>query len=309
MRGWKQMRSILSVTLACAIPGILAAQSDQGRIIPANRSLHVIAIGDFGSGSPGQLGVAHAIQKRHEQAPFDLGITVGDNFYRCGVTGVNDRKWTTRWEDLYGPLGIRFFASLGNHDYGHPPAICLNHLASPDAEVAYTGHSKTWEMPARYYTFAAGPVRFFALDTEGWSEDQLAWIRKELADTAYERGIRWRIVYGHHPIFTSGFHANQRRIGQLRRELLPVLEAAKVDLYVCGHDHDIERLHSDDMDFLIAGAGGAKLRPSKVPRPESVFRAGGYGFLELNISEHQLSAQYYNTELTPLDPDPLTRTR
>lgn len=120
--------------------------------------------------------------------PFDFGVTMGDNFYFCGVRSVTDPKWKTHWENLYTPLGILFYASLGNHDYGHPTGICPFYRASPNAEVAYTEHSKSWRMPARYYTFAAGPARFFAIDTEGWSAAQLEWIKAALAACAERAG-------------------------------------------------------------------------------------------------------------------------
>jgi tartrate-resistant acid phosphatase type 5 len=300
--------AIAALLLMLGACGLLPAQVDLGRVIPADRPLHVVALGDFGSGSRHQLDVAHAIKRRNMQMPFDFGITMGDNFYRCGVHSVTDEKWQTRWEDLYSPVGIRFYASLGNHDYGHPPIICPFNQGSPDAEVAYTEMSKSWVMPARYYTFAAGAARFYAIDTEGWSIEQFLWLKDRLDAHSDEPGVRWRIVYGHHPMLTSGHHLNQRRIGALRKELLPVLKAAGVDLYVSGHDHDMEHLQYEGMDFLICGAGGAELRaPHDPPQPESVFTADTYGFLELNISEDHLGAQFFDTDLQPLEENHMSR--
>jgi hypothetical protein len=292
-----------------AMPVVLLAQQDLGRVIPEDRALHIVAFGDYGTGSRHQADVAHAIQRRHEQTPFTIGLTMGDNFYRCGVRSVDDEKWQSRWEDLYTPLGILFYATLGNHDYGHPPIICPEHQASPQAEVARTAHSDSWRMPARYYTFAAGPARFVAIDTEGWSAKQLEWIKEVLTRSAGEPGVQWRIVYGHHPIRTSGVHLNQRRIRVLANQLLPVLKAAKVDLYVSGHDHDMEHLQSDGMNFLICGTGGAELRRVRHQQPESVFTATRYGFLDIDIDSNHLSAQYLSTDLEPLEEHPLTLTK
>ena len=136
-------------------------------------------------------------------------------------------------------------------------------------------------MPARYYTYKAGPVQFIAIDTEGWSDAQLEWIKQTLTASADDPDIKWRVVYGHHPIYTSGVHLNERRIGELRLKLLPVLKAAHVDVYICGHDHDLEHLRSDGMEFLICGGGGAKLRGFWHKDPLSVFtdvdpRLSGY---------------------------------
>lgn len=291
-----------------ALPAALWAQRDVGRVAPPG-PLHLVAFGDFGTGKPSQREVAEAIARRNAEAPFGLGITMGDNFYQCGVRGVRDRKWGERWESMYSELGIRFYASLGNHDYGHPPIICLFHPARVQAEIDYTQLSDSWRMPARYYTYTAGPARFIAIDTEGWSEKQLAWIKQTLAEDAGEPGIAWTIVYGHHPMFTSGVHLNERRIGALRRELFPVLKAAGVDLYMAGHDHDLERLEEGSMDFLICGGGGAKLRGIHDRVPGSVFSGSEHAFLDLVITGHMLTAQFYDADLKPLETAPLLRVK
>jgi hypothetical protein len=213
-----QHSSVKYALCLCTLSAVYA-QQDLGRIAP-ERPLHVVALGDFGSGNANQAAVARAMSERNQQARFDLGISLGDNFYRCGVRSTSTPFWKDRWEDLYTPLGIPFYASLGNHDYGHPSVICPAEKASPEAEIAYSEHSKSWRMPARYYTFVAGPARFFAIDTEGWSEKQLSWLKKKLQETRGEPGVNWRIVYGHHPMYTSGVHLNERRIGELRRDSL-----------------------------------------------------------------------------------------
>src|SRR5262245_17500481 len=142
------------VLFLCALHAHLQAQTDLGRVLPAGQKIHLVAFGDYGSGSSHQKDVAEAILKRNAQEKFDLGITMGDNFYRCGVKNIDDPLWKTRWEDMYTPIGIPFYASLGNHDYGHPPIICPLQQASAASEVLRTGHSPSWHMPARFYTFA-----------------------------------------------------------------------------------------------------------------------------------------------------------
>ena len=293
--------SIASILAAAS----LQAQADLGRILPAGTPLRVIAFGDSGSGEPEQKATAEAMGRRHAAQPFNLGLTLGDNFYRCGVRSVTDEKWKTRWEDLYASLGLTFYASLGNHDYGHPVIACLFQQGSPDVQVAYSKTSKSWRMPARYYTYVAGPVRFIALDTEDWSDQQLKWIGDVLRASASEADVRWRIVYGHHAMYSSGKHHNDGRAEELRRYLLPVLKAGGVDLYIAGHDHDLERLHADGMEFLVSGGGGAGIRDISKGRPESKFLKTVNGFLELNINASELTAQFLNAQLEPLDPTPL----
>jgi tartrate-resistant acid phosphatase type 5 len=295
----------LSVALLAQLP-----QRDAGRVLPVGRSIHVVAFGDFGTGNSHQAAVARAIAQRNTSQHFDLGITMGDNFYPCGVRSVNDPKWKSHWENFYTPLGFPFYATLGNHDYGNPQIACTFDRGSPDAEVAYTSHSKSWRMPARYYTFKAGPVLFIAIDTEGWSAEQLAWIQATLTASAGDPDIKWRIVYGHHPIYTSGVHLNERRISELRAQLLPVLRAAHVDAYICGHDHDLEHLRTDGMEFLICGGGGATLRGFVGARePISVSGASKYAFLDLTIDDHTFTARFLDINLQSLENPPLTDTK
>lgn len=284
-----------------AFCAVLGAQQDLGRVLAEKEAVHLVALGDFGSGDKNQVAVAKAMAERNSQERFDLGISLGDNFYRCGVRNAKDARWKTRWEDLYTPLGIPFYASLGNHDYGHPPIICPRGGASPEAEIERTKYSESWRLPARYYTFIAGHARFFAIDTEGWSKAQSAWLKQTLVETDQEPGVQWRIVYGHHPMYTSGTHLNQRRIGALRRELAGLFQATHVDVYIAGHDHDMEHLRVDGVEYLICGAGGAKLRKIRRAQPESVFHATTFGFLDLTIDEHTLTARFLDTDLVSLE--------
>ena len=100
---------------------------------------------------------AEAMKKFHDGSAFDFGVTLGDNFYSKGMLSTSDPHWKAWWDDMYDRLAIPMYATLGNHDWGYAD--------SPAAEVLYTHQSKTWKMPATYYTFTAGPVQFFAMDT------------------------------------------------------------------------------------------------------------------------------------------------
>ena len=119
-------------------------------------------------GSEAQKRVAAAMRTYHQQRPFDFAVTLGDNFYSIGMASPDDPRWKTWWSDLYDSLGIPFYATLGNHDWGQPN--------SPAAEILYSARSKSWRMPAAYYTFTAGAAQFFALDTDVISEAQLLWL-------------------------------------------------------------------------------------------------------------------------------------
>jgi tartrate-resistant acid phosphatase type 5 len=244
---------------------------------PAGQSVRVLAFGDFGDGSEPQRQVATAMREYHGKQRFDFAVTLGDNFYSTGMASPDDERWKTWWSDLYDPLKILFYATLGNHDWGQPN--------SPAAEIIYSARSPSWRMPAAYYTFTAGAAQFFALDTDVISEAQLLW----LTDALDASRARWKIVYGHHPIYSHGQHEdNNSKIDQL----LPVLRH-RADIYLAGHDHDMQHLRPEGrLHFFVAGSGG-KLRPIE-PGPRSLFAKSAHGFAVLEVDSGTLQVAFVN---------------
>lgn len=246
----------------------------------AGQPVRVLAFGDFGDGGNGQRQVAAGMLAYHRQQPFDFGITLGDNFYNKGMKSVDDPRWKTWWDELYDPLGIRFYATLGNHDYGFEQ--------SPEAEILYSEKSPSWRMPATEYSYTAGSVQFFAIDSQVMTASQLKWLRQELEASKF----RWKVVYGHHPIYSHGKHGDNQK---LIRQLLPVLKD-RADVYLAGHDHDMQHLKPEgSLHFFVSGSGG-KLRPiSRGPR--SLFAESKLGFAVLEAHETALKITFVEKDL------------
>ena len=138
-------------------------------------------------------------------------------------------------------------------------------------------------MPSSYYTFSAGPVQFFALDTQSIavSERQLRWLDSELARSQ----ARWKVVYGHHPIFSGGAYEDRP---DLIAKLLPILRN-RADAYICGHDHNLQALRPEgNLHFYIAGGGGAGLYQLR-PYDRSVFASSSNGFAVIEADSAQMS--------------------
>ena len=244
-------------------------------VAPPDRPVRVVAFGDFGTGSAAQMALGKTLAAYHAARPFDLGITLGDNFYSTGMESPSDPRWQTQWEQVYGPLGITFYAALGNHDWGHPD--------SPASEIHYSARTTTWRMPSSYYTFSAGAVQFFALDTQSvaLSERQLRWLDAELSRSQ----ARWKIVYGHHPIFSGGAYEDRP---DLIGKLLPLLRN-RADAYICGHDHNLQALRPDgNVRFYVAGGGGASLYDLR-PYERSVFSSRSNGFAVIDADRTQMT--------------------
>lgn len=244
-------------------------------VAPPDRPVRVVAFGDFGTGSAAQMALGKTLAAYHATRRFDLGITLGDNFYSTGMESPSDPRWQTQWEQVYGPLGIAFYAALGNHDWGHPD--------SPASEIQYSAQTTTWRMPSSYYTFAAGAVQFFALDTQSvaLSERQLRWLDTEIARSQ----ARWKIVYGHHPMFSGGAYEDRP---DLITRLLPIMRD-RVDAYICGHDHNLQALRPEgNVRFYVAGGGGASLYDLR-PYARSVFASRSNGFAVIDADRSQMT--------------------
>jgi tartrate-resistant acid phosphatase type 5 len=243
-------------------------------VVPLGNRIRVLAFGDFGTGSDSQIKAAAAMRAYSSKHTFNFGITLGDNFYRAKdgsrVDSPHSPRWQTQWEEPYGGMGIKFFPVFGNNDYDDPDG--------PAAELAYSSRSKTWDLPAPYYTYTAGSAQFFAIDNIRLSSDELDWLDRELGRSA----ARWKIVYGHYPIYSAG---SDRDDAELIAKLLPILEKHHVQIYLSGHVHSLQDVQTDSaVHFYVSGAAGAGLASDlNATYKKSVFKAATFGFTVLEI--------------------------
>jgi hypothetical protein len=255
-----------------------------------------VVIGDFGTGAAEQFAVANALAAFESKAPADFGLTVGDNFYPMGVHSVTDKRWQAELEKPYGSLGIEFYPTFGNHDWDGWL------LGSLTAEREYSSLSKTWEMPSNFYRCTAGLVEVFALDTDrrASQSEQFAWLTAAL-DTSQ---ALWKVVFGHHPIFSGGEHGDTDR---LIRDLLPILKG-RAQVYIGGHDHDMQYLVADGVHLVQIGGSGRELRDVACTT-RSRFAGKSHGFGALHATADQLDIRLMGSTVgaAPLYACTLTR--
>ena len=246
-------------------------------------------------------------------------VLVGDNFYPCGIDGLADPQWT-KITAHFGPAHLPIYAILGNHDYGDQQERAGGGYSTcghpdPEAEVQANGKIAGWHFPARNYVLRSPLADLVMLDTQpialgfptsiagsATAHEEASW----LASTLGGLHSHWRIVVGHHTIYSSGMHGRRNDATQQRmRALLPLLREEHVDLYVCGHDHDMELIgdlrHGDDPLFLVSGAGSgldtlrARRAADEPPTIYPSFPTKSYfGFAVLEISEEQLAVSFYD---------------
>ena len=201
------------------------------------------ALGDVGTGNIGQLAIADVMNDSYQQRPFKLVLMTGDNIYEDG----DIRRVGATFSKPYHFLrkrGVPFYAVLGNHDVRTNNGIDQVNFAS-------------FNMGGRYYTFTQDIVQFFALDTTNSDADwtaQLDWLENNLAKST----ATWKIVFGHHPLYSSGIHGSS---DELIDQLSPLFARYGVQFYLNGHDHNYERTEPiEGTTYLTVGAG-AKTRP------------------------------------------------
>jgi len=267
----------LQESIGSQVPAFLWEPPARFEAKPAGPRLRIVAIGDSGTGASIQNQVTQALVATHKKQPFDFGITLGDNYQDDGSYGPKDPRWAKYWEHHYPQLGIPFYASLGNHDWNNP--------AGPVAELLY--QNSAWKLPALYYTYTAGPVQFFVLNTVLLSERQRLWLERELkASTA-----RWKVVYGHYQIYSALRGDN----APLIQDILPLLEAHGVDVYLCGHEHLFQHLKpAGRVHLFVNGAAGAGARKAEKPNyPNVQFMAESrQGFTVLEATMETLKFQF-----------------
>lgn len=232
-------------------------------------SIRFVAIGDQGKANATQLAVGVAMKQVCEaRGGCDFGILLGDNFYDTGVGAPDDGLFQTMFVQPYSALGFPFHPVLGNHDYGGGGAGY--EFYKGQHQIEYSALNPQWVMPAEHYTYTKGPVDMFALDTTAvfWG-DAFAEEQKEALVTRLAAATQpWKVAYGHHPYKSNGRHGNAGDYEGL--SFLPVVNGAaiksfvegqlcgKVDVYLCGHDHNLQDLGRHcGTEFLVSGAAAS----------------------------------------------------
>jgi tartrate-resistant acid phosphatase type 5 len=268
-------------------------------------TLSFIVIGDWGRhGSRTQRRVAAAMDELAARTRVDLIISTGDNFYENGVRSENDRLWRKNFEAVYSLphlKAIPWYVVLGNHDY----------RGNIRAQVDYGKLHANWNLPNYYYqeTFLLNDdtrAQFIFIDTtplipryQRWPgrhravksqdpEAQMAWLR----NTLREPKPVWRLVVGHHTIYSSGRRHGDTEV--LQALLVPLFDHYDVDAYFGGHDHHLEHYFQPEgwTHYFISG-GGAEHRWVK-RRPYSQFAAASAGFAHVVLDKNCLTIQFIN---------------
>lgn len=227
----------LSVVLAASLTIALTSCAPE-RPIPQETEVpytpQVIAVvGDFGVGDKHERAVANLVAKHRP----DFVVTTGDNVYKQG-------KSYDRLVGRYYPQPL--VPATGNHD----------HLLNISRFDSYFGTTKETR---NYIYHAASSVDFFVLDSDAGlkssktRQEQWNWLVRSVGKST----ANFKVVVLHHPPYSSSTKHGSTKVFQW------AYRSMGVDLVLSGHDHDYERVVRDGLNYVVDGAGGAKLYKCK----------------------------------------------
>ena len=177
-------------------------------------------------------------KKLLEMAPpqnVDMVVFCGD---MCNYINKQSDIFTGFLDTSVGLFASRkpFVYVRGNHETrGAYARNFFRYLAGPEGKF--------------YYAFTYGPIRFVVLDSgedkpdtdveysglvdfDNYILEQKEWLARELESPEF-RAASFRVVLSHIPFGKGGWCGSER----LRKQLLPLLEGARIDLMLSGHNH------------------------------------------------------------------------
>ena len=275
-------RAFLGSAAAAGLAVLPAIASGKG-------DLKFLVIGDWGYAQSSSLkDVALAMERTAQVQGPAFVVTTGDNFYPAGVTGVDDPLWHDVFEKEFpaSAFPIPWYPVLGNHDW----------RGDVQAQIDYGKVNPRWRLPACYYTHveglpAGGSVEFFHLDTQSLVhpsisqalfDDQLAWLNAALSRSAAD----WKIVVGHHTIYSGGGHGDTPR---LARWLAPMFKAHGVHIYLNGHDHSLQHVVVDGVNYITCGSAAKLGDVHDIEGTAYDARSAGFGLVAMTLEEFRLN--------------------
>jgi len=274
-----RLQSLVGRLVVLALPlcaGIALAQAPASA--PAfpmplkDGSLRFMVMGDTGQGDKGQYDTGREMVAIREKFPFEFVVMMGDNMYGADSPADYVKKFETPYKAL-SDAGVKFYAALGNHDNPNQRSYALFNMGGQ-----------------RYYTFRASPsglgkiahggVRFFAIDSNYLSKDEIDWLSKELGSS----GSDWKICFFHHPLYSSGkTHGSAL---ETRAVLEPIFVKNGVNVVLTGHDHIYERIKPQQGIYHFVVGSSGSLRKGDLSRTDMTVKGydQDYVFMLAEIS-------------------------
>lgn len=327
---WSSTRMLVVVMMACIILGItiglgfaacapwlLSLKRNDGGSDTMKAALSFLVLGDWGrNGEYNQSTVAESMGRVAAAIDSSFVISTGDNFYEDGLDGIEDPQFESSFSKIYTAesLYTRWYSVLGNHDYRKNAWAQLDPmLKERDARWHCERSFKVQHSacPKHLFVPCEATMDIFFVDTTPmvksmWEDKynftglsdypmnlhfQLLSLRTGLQSSS----AKWKLVVGHHPVRSTGDHGDT---AELVKYLLPILEENGVDIYINGHDHDLELIKRDDSPvlFMTSGGGSKAYREKRnlSPGNGSMFFHVGQGFASVSLDSRILNINLFD---------------
>jgi hypothetical protein len=278
-----------------------------------------------------------------DTASCNFGLMLGDNIYPSGATlGADGFDDASRFKDILTdpyanivaqPEDYLTYAVLGNHDW-------FNGREAGFAQIDFLEKAEKFYMDGPFYSVKPpagnGEIELFVIDTDmvlakvpvyeahlnadgsertsdvvkppefiveplsDAEQNIVPWLEHALKEST----AQWKLVVGHHPLWSSKGEKHQETRA-LRSLILPML-CRYADVYIAGHAHTLE-IHTDNCEValgapaevplvqIISGAA-SRQRPvhssfmrhqaKKYPEHKTLWAEGLlWGFIHMQISE------------------------
>ncbi|KAH7441916.1 hypothetical protein KP509_03G061900 [Ceratopteris richardii] len=294
-------------------------QQTPEQLVPERHGLNFLVVGDWGRrGLYNQSQVAIQMGRIGWQLGIEFVISTGDNFYDTGLNGTDDPKFAASFTNVFTApsLQTKWYAVLGNHDYmGNVLSQMSSELVKRDLRWHCRREFEVHHSPCSKNELCKGSVDLFFIDTtpfvdEYWDsnskhvfdwrglaprENQLKSQLQGLAEKLDKSNAIWKIVIGHHTVRSVGHHGDTP---ELVNQLLPVLEKYRVDVYINGHDHNLQHIKrsNSSVHFFTSGGGSKAFKGLQDYGVEAgvKFVFDGQGFLAVSIVPDFILFRFYD---------------
>lgn len=290
----------VTAVVTVALPGCASLAGDEpASVLPFEGSaITLYAAGDIAdcrkvsAERSGAARTAAVIASGIAQDPSTLVLALGDTTYPVGLAAEFEHCYAPTW----GHFLDRTLPAPGNHEY---------YTKGAPGYFGYFG-KRAGEGTRGYYSREAGPWHIVSLNSNlrpPQSDEQIAWLRDDLARARSSNPQGCVLAFWHHPYYSSGGHGNNAHMRAAWQALLDV----HADVVLSAHDHDYERFSPQDASAnldtrnglrqFVIGNGGAELSPYTATKPHSQAQDNStHGVLKMLLGK-----QGYQWAFLPVD--------
>jgi hypothetical protein len=271
----------------------------------AQRGIHLLALGDYGSKNDNQAAVARAMANFAKQLdqPLTAVLALGDNFYKK----LTPDRFDKHFEQMYSTDGLDcpFYVCIGNHDYGEALYDFQHGKLQMQLDYAKNNPNSRWKLPSKWYSVelpsADKPlVKLIVLDGDYWPgaltpKEKIAQRRFLEAELKKPTDAPWVWHINHFPLFSDCKKRGDSK--SLIREWGEMIKDSNISLCFAGHDHNMQHLRVEgyNASFLICGTGGASLY--EIKRTNRGFTNDEtFGFSHIHVTPEAVNIQFITTK-------------